>query len=110
MSVLINMLDRIRIESETKTSVEVTAYEALVIDAKFFELKQLVDDQRRLIDFLRVDEKAKERAAVVAWLRAKANAAHPSELDAPALSPSGRGLLLLAADCIERNDHRKEVE
>jgi hypothetical protein len=66
------MLARIRVESETKTSVEITAYEALVIDAKIFEFKQLVADQRRLIDFLRVDEKAKERAAVVKWLRAEA--------------------------------------
>lgn len=67
-SVLENMLARIRVESETKTSMEITAYEALVIDAKIFELKQLVADQRRLIDFLRVDEKAKERARVVHWL------------------------------------------
>lgn len=67
-SVLQNMMDRIHVESETKKKVEITAYEALVLDAKLFELKQLVDDQRRLIDFLRVDEKAKERAAVVAWL------------------------------------------
>lgn len=71
-SVLEKMLARIRVESETKTSVEITAYEALVIDAKIFEFKQLVADQRRLIDFLRVDEKAKERAAVVKWLRAEA--------------------------------------
>jgi hypothetical protein len=63
------MLARIRAESETKKSVEITAYEAMVLDSKLFELKQLVDDQRRLIDFLRVHEKAKERAAVVAWLR-----------------------------------------
>ena len=68
-SVLENMLARIRVESETKTNVEITAYEALVLDSKLFELKQLVADQRRLIDFLRVDEKAKERAAVVAYLR-----------------------------------------
>ena len=68
-SILENMLARIRVESETKTSVEMTAYEALVLDAKLFELKQLVDDQRRFIDFLRVKEKAKERGAVVAWLR-----------------------------------------
>jgi hypothetical protein len=67
-SVLENMLARIRVESETKTNVEITAYEALVLDAKLFELKQLVDDHRRLIDFLRTDEKAKERAAVVEWL------------------------------------------
>jgi len=98
MSVLINMLDRIRIESETKTNVEVTAYEAMVLDAKLFELKQLVDDQRRLIDFLRVDEKAKERAAVAAWLRAETYLTlyddKPNDI----------------ADRIERGDHRKEVE
>jgi hypothetical protein len=97
MSVLINMLDRIRIESETKTNVEVTAYEAMVLDSKIFELNQLVADQRRLIDFLRVDEKAKERAAVVAWLRAEAYLTlyddKPNDI----------------ADRIERGEHRPEV-
>jgi hypothetical protein len=91
------MLARIRVESETKTSVEITAYEALVIDAKLFELKQLVNDQRRLIDFLRVDEKAKERAAVVAWLRAQSHLTlyddKPDDI----------------ADRIERGEHRSEV-
>lgn len=67
-SVAENMLVRILAQFETKYSVEITAHEALVLDAKLCELKQLVDDQRRLIDSLRVDEKAKERAAVVAWL------------------------------------------
>jgi hypothetical protein len=89
------MLARIRVESETKTNVEITAYEALVIDAKLFELNQLVADQRRLIDFLRVHEKAKERAAVVKWIRAKAYLtlydSSPSEV----------------ADAIERGDHVK---
>jgi len=92
-SVLENMLARIRVESETKTSVEITAYEALVIDAKIFELKQLVADHRRLIDFLRVDEKAKERAAVVAWLFER------SHYTAEAYAGS-----------IERGDHRCEEE
>jgi len=90
------MLARIRVESETKTSVEITAYEALVLDAKLFELKQLVDDQRRLIDFLRVNEKAKERAAVVAWLRAEAY------LTLYDWSPDD------LADAIERGEHVKE--
>ena len=49
-----------------------------------------------------------ERAAVVAWLREQANAPHPSELGAPMLSPSGRGLLLLNASAIERGEHNKE--
>jgi hypothetical protein len=49
-----------------------------------------------------------ERAAVVAFMRAAANAPHPSELGAPMLSPSGRGLLLLHADFIERGEHRRE--
>ncbi len=49
-----------------------------------------------------------ERAAVVAFLRAAANAPHPSELGAPMLSPSGRGLLLLHADFIERGEHCRE--
>jgi len=100
-SVLENMLARIRVESETKTNVEITAYEALVIDAKLFELKQLVDDQRRLIDFLRVNEKAKERAAVVAWLRDEAK--HYSLfIDMRRCE--------IRADQIEHGEHRKEVE
>jgi hypothetical protein len=100
-SVLDKMLDRIRVESETKTNVEITAYEALVLDAKLFELKQLVDDQRRLIDFLRVDEKAKERAAVVAWLRDCA-------LD-PETTGAEMRLFQNQATTIERGDHVKGV-
>ena len=98
-SVLENMLARIRVESETKTSVEITAYEAMVIDAKIFELKQLVADHRRLIDFLRVDEKAKERAAVVAYMRDEAK--HYSlYIDQRRCE--------LRADAIERGEHRRE--
>jgi hypothetical protein len=52
-----------------------------------------------------------ERAAVVAWLDAEANEPHPIEVGERALSPSGRGLLLRAADAIERGEHRlKETE
>ena len=54
------------------------------------------------------EDARKERAAVVAWLRAEANAPHPSEAGERALSPSGRGLLLLAASRIERGAHRRE--
>jgi len=91
MSVLEKMMSRIRAESETKKTVEIMAYEALVLDSKLFELKQLVDDHRRLIDFLRVDEKAKERAAVVAWLRGS---------DDDLVSDYG--------DDIERGEHRRK--
>ena len=62
------LLKRIRDAAETDTGIALTLHEGLMIDAKFFELEQLVLDQRRLIDFLRVDEKTKERAAVVEWL------------------------------------------
>lgn len=48
---------------------------------------------------------AAERAAVVAWLREKANAEHPIERGVPSLSPVGRGLLLLYADHIESGAH-----
>ena len=96
--VLEKMLARIRAESETKKSLGITAYEAMVLDAKLFELKQLVDDQRRLIDFLRVDEKAKERVAVVAWLR---EAAYTTLYDARAWD---------VADAIERGDHLPKVD
>ena len=51
---------------------------------------------------------AHERAAVVAYLRDEANAPHPIEAGERALSPSGRGLLLLAASRIERGEHRRE--
>jgi hypothetical protein len=96
MSVLENMMTRIRVESETKTNVEITGLEAMVLDSKIFEFKQLVSDQRRLIDFLRVNEKAKERAAVVAWLRAEAY------LTLYDWSPDD------LADAIERGEHVKE--
>ena len=48
---------------------------------------------------------AAERAAVVAFLREKANAEHPIERGVPSLSPVGRGLLLFHADYIERGEH-----
>ena len=47
-------------------------------------------------------------AAVVAYLRERANAPHPVERGVPSLSPAGRGLLLLHADSIERGEHRRE--
>ena len=50
-----------------------------------------------------------ERAAVVAWLREKANEPHRIEAGERALSPSGRDLLLLAASRIARGEHRAEV-
>jgi len=50
----------------------------------------------------------RERQAVVAYLRVKANAPHPIERGVPALSPAGRGLLLHIADLISRGDHRSE--
>jgi hypothetical protein len=53
---------------------------------------------------------ADERAAIVEYLRAEADAPHPIELGAPMLSPSGRGLLLLHADRIERGEHLTEEE
>jgi len=49
----------------------------------------------------------RERAAVVAHLRAAAHAPHPIEADTPMLSPSGSGLLLLEAARIERGEHRE---
>ena len=53
---------------------------------------------------------AEERAAVVAALGSAANAPHPIEHGVPALSPAGRGLLLLWADRIERGEHRRKEE
>ena len=72
-------------------------------------LRAQVADYRRMIDGLEAAAH-EERAAVVAWLRQEANAPHPSELGAPMLSPSGRGLLLLNASAVERGEHRREEE
>ena len=66
-------------------------------------------DLLREVERLR-GEAERERAAVVAWLRVEANAPHPIEAGERALSPSGRGLLLLAASRIERGEHRREDE
>lgn len=55
-----------------------------------------------------IDELRTERAAIVAYLRARANAPHPIERGAPALSAPSRGLLLLMADRIERGEHKEE--
>ena len=92
------LLKRIRDAAETGNGIALTLHEGLMIDAKFFELEQLVLDHRRLIDFLRVDEKAKERLAVVAWLRAEAY------LTLYEASP------WQVSDAIERGDHRSEGE
>jgi hypothetical protein len=54
--------------------------------------------------------RAEERAAIVAWLRERANARHPTEAGERLLSPAGRGLLLLVADRIETGDHLKVKE
>lgn len=62
------------------------------------------------LDHAREETRAETIAAVVAYLRASANAEHPIERGTPALSPAGRGLLLLHADRIERGDHRREGE
>lgn len=48
-----------------------------------------------------------ERADTVAWLREHADAEHPIERGVPSLSPAGRGLLLLHADCIAEGKHRR---
>lgn len=50
-----------------------------------------------------------ERAAIVAFLRERANASHPIERGVPSLSPAGRGLLLLMADVIERGHHLEKA-
>jgi hypothetical protein len=51
-----------------------------------------------------------ERAAVVAYLRERANAPHPIERGAPSLSAPSRGLLNLMADRIERGEHIVDEE
>ena len=75
--------------------------------AELRERRAQVDGYRMMIDGLE-NAAHEERAAVVAWLRAHANAPHPIERGVPSLSPAGRGLLLLHADRIERGEHRRE--
>ena len=58
-----------------------------------------------MIRDLREQAKENERAAVVAYLRARANAPHPTEAGEPLLSAHSRGLLRLMADRIERGQH-----
>jgi hypothetical protein len=69
-------------------------------------------DAERILDLehAREETRAETIAAVVAYLRASANAEHPVERGVPSLSPAGRGLLLLHADRIERGEHRREGE
>jgi hypothetical protein len=63
---------------------------------------------RENADRITASQVEEERAAVVAALRASANAPHPIERGVPSLSPVGRGLLLFHADRIERGEHLKE--
>jgi hypothetical protein len=49
-----------------------------------------------------------ERAAIVAFLRQRANASHPVEAGQHALSFSGRGLLLLMASQIQAGAHHAQ--
>jgi len=81
------------------------AFAALVI--LLAEVKRLQQMQPKR-DYYASLGAAQERAAVVAWLRAEANEPHPIEAGERALSPSGRGLLLVEASRIERGEHRRE--
>jgi hypothetical protein len=69
-------------------------------------------DAERIMDLehAREETRAETIAAVVAYLRASANAEHPVERGVPSLSPAGRGLLLLHADRIERGARLREGE
>jgi hypothetical protein len=96
------LLKRMRDAAEADSQITLTLYEILMVDAKFFELEQLVLDHRRLIDFLRVDEKAKERAAMVAWLRDCA-------LD-PETTGAEMRLFQNLATTIERGEHRRKED
>ena len=68
------------------------------------------EDLTHSFDLGLVAGERRERAALVALLRDKANAPHHIEAGERALSPSVRGLLLLAASRIERGEHRREEE
>lgn len=52
--------------------------------------------------------RADERAAIVAYLRERANAPHPIMAGERLLSPAARGLLWLMADHIETGEHLGE--
>ena len=61
-------------------------------------------------DSSREQAKEDERAAIVAYLRERADAPHPTERGAPSLSAPSRGLLHLMADRIERGEHIADEE
>lgn len=61
-----------------------------------FDLDQLLAERKLAT--------AQERAAIVAYLRERANADETRQ-GLPVMSPAGRGLLLLMADRIERDAH-----
>ena len=90
------------------TSIMALARPMRMVPVEEFDLIVNELEELRRRDRARVDLAYEERAAVVAWLREHANAEHPIERGVPSLSPAGRGLLLLHADCIERGEHRRE--
>jgi hypothetical protein len=62
------------------------------------------------VEDLRRDDRDLERAAIVAYLRERASAPHPTEAGERLLSPVSRGLLRLMADRIERGEHIADEE
>lgn len=89
---------------------KLTPEEATALNNLYYACELLRERARTAREEGRVEGAALERAAVVAWLRDEAHAPHPIEAGERALSPSGRGLLLLAASRIERGEHRREEE
>jgi hypothetical protein len=73
------------------------------------DLQMEVEQLRKKLEKaeMQTDTLLSERAAIVAYLRERANAPHPTEAGERLLSPAGRGLLLLMADRIERGEHLK---
>jgi hypothetical protein len=80
-------------------------YEIERLRCAAMELREATDD---VMNNAWKDGAREERQNVVAFLRAEANEPHPIEAGERALSPSGRGLLMLNASRIERGEHRRE--
>lgn len=80
------------------------AHEAGLHARRMEEAQRERDEARNIIRNLMIGQ-ASERRAVVAYLRERANARHPTERGVPSLSPAGRGLINLMADRIERGEH-----
>lgn len=96
-------LDRLRAEVERLRVLGPDTEARINIEAREIAttmLKPVVDSWRAEVERMR----ERERAAIVAYLRERANADETRQ-GMPVMSPAGRGLLVLMAERIERGAH-----